>query len=72
MAWDKAAERDQLSAEIAALESETTLQLRERWKAVPIQNLNPDVSMMQPAEDRYRCDAAKLLSSSKIWSIFIQ
>ena len=39
---------------------------------VLIQNLNPDVLMMQPAEDSYRCDAAKLLSSSKIWSIFIQ
>jgi hypothetical protein len=25
---------------------------------VPIQNLNPDVLMMEPAEDWYRCDAA--------------
>jgi Protein of unknown function (DUF2924) len=34
MARDKTAERDQLSAEIAALLSETTFQLRERWKAL--------------------------------------
>jgi hypothetical protein len=34
MAHDKPAERDQLSAEIAALEAQTTLQLRERWKAL--------------------------------------
>ena len=27
---------------------------------VPIQNLNPDVMMMEPAEDRYRSDAADL------------
>ena len=40
--------------------------------AVPIGNLNPDVLMMKPAEDRYRCDAAELLGASKIWSIFIQ
>jgi len=40
--------------------------------AVPIENLNPDVLMMEPAEDSYRCDAAELLSRSKIWSIFIQ
>jgi hypothetical protein len=32
MAWDKTAERAQLSAEIAALESQSTIQLRERWK----------------------------------------
>ena len=37
-----------------------------------IQNLNPHVLMMEPAEDRYRCDAAELLGSSKIWSIFVQ
>ena len=40
--------------------------------AVPIQNLNPDVLMMEPAEDWYRCDAADLLRPPKIWSIFIQ
>ena len=34
--------------------------------------LNPDVLLMEPAEDRYRCDAAELLSPSKMWSIFIQ
>ena len=28
--------------------------------------------MMDPAEDRYRCDAAELLGSPKIWSILIQ
>lgn len=39
---------------------------------VLIQNLNPDVSMMEPAEDRYRCDAAERLGPPKIWSIFIQ
>ncbi len=32
---------------------------------VPIQNLNPDVMMMEPAEDRYRCDAAELLRRRK-------
>jgi hypothetical protein len=40
--------------------------------AVPIQNLDPDVLMMEPAEDWYRCDAAGLLRPSKIRSIFIQ
>ena len=39
---------------------------------VPSQNLNPDVLMMEPAEHRYRCDAAGLLPPSKIWSVFIQ
>jgi hypothetical protein len=38
---------------------------------VPIQNLNPDVLMMEPAEHWYRCDAAELLRPAKIWSIFI-
>jgi hypothetical protein len=33
---------------------------------VPIQNLNPDVSMMQPAEDWYRYNAAELLRPPKI------
>jgi hypothetical protein len=52
-------------------------ELRERWKAmfgkaVPIQNLNPDVLMMEPAEDWYRCDAAELLRPPKIRSILIQ
>jgi hypothetical protein len=41
-------------------------------RAVPIQNLNSDVLMMEPAEDWYRCSAAVLLSPSKIWSIFVQ
>jgi hypothetical protein len=39
---------------------------------VPIENLNPDVLMMDPAEDRYRSDAAELLDPPKIWSILIQ
>jgi hypothetical protein len=39
---------------------------------VPIQNLNSDVLMMEPAEDWYRSDAAHLLDPSKIWNIFIQ
>jgi hypothetical protein len=34
MARDKGTDRDQLSAEIAALQSETALQLRQRWKAL--------------------------------------
>jgi hypothetical protein len=34
--------------------------------------LNPDVLMMKPAEDWYRCDAAELLRPAKIRSIFIQ
>jgi hypothetical protein len=37
-----------------------------------IQNLNPDVLMVDTAEDRYRCDAAELLRPPKIRSIFIQ
>ena len=40
--------------------------------AVPSQNLNPDVLMMEPAEDRYRCDAADLLLPPELRSIFIQ
>jgi hypothetical protein len=39
---------------------------------VPIQNLNSDVLMMEPAEDWYRSDAAGLLRSPKIWSVFVQ
>ena len=39
---------------------------------VPIQKLNPDVLMVDTAEDRYRCDAAELLRPPKIRSIFIQ
>jgi len=39
---------------------------------VPIQNLKPDVLMMEPAEDWYRCDASDLLRWPKIWSVFIQ
>ena len=39
---------------------------------VPIQNLNPDVLMVDTAEDWYRCDAAELLRPAKIRSIFIQ
>ncbi len=42
------------------------------FKAVPIQNLNPDILMMQPAKDRYRCDTADPLRPAKIRSIFIQ
>ena len=38
----------------------------------PIQNLNPDVSMVQPAEDWYRYEAAELLGPPKIWSILVQ
>jgi hypothetical protein len=32
---------------------------------VPGQNLKPDVLMMEPAEDWYRCDAADLLGTAK-------
>jgi hypothetical protein len=32
----------------------------------------PNVLIMEPAEDRYRCDAAELLGPPKTWSIFIQ
>jgi len=34
--------------------------------------LNPDVLMMEPAEDWNRCDTAGLLRTAKIWGIFIQ
>jgi len=36
------------------------------------QLLNPDVLMMEPAEERYRCDTAGPLCPPKIRSIFIQ
>jgi hypothetical protein len=39
---------------------------------VRIQNLNPEVLMMEPAEDWHRCDATELLRPPKIRSIFIQ
>ena len=42
------------------------------FRVLPVQNLNPDVLMMEHAEDWYSCDAAGLLSPSKMWSIFIQ
>ncbi len=41
-------------------------------RVVPIQNLKPDVLMMESAEGRDRCDATELLYLPKIWSIFIQ
>ena len=40
--------------------------------AVPIENLNPDVLMMEPAEDRYRSDATDLLLPPELRSIFTQ
>jgi hypothetical protein len=54
--------------------------LRQPWRptvlvidhVVPIQNLNPDVLVMEPTEDWYRCDAADLLRPAKIRSIFVQ
>ena len=39
---------------------------------VPIQNLNADVLMMQPAEDWNRHDGADLLRPSQIGCIFVQ
>jgi hypothetical protein len=39
---------------------------------VRIQNLKPDVLMMEPAKDWYRGDAADLLGLPKIWSVFLQ
>jgi hypothetical protein len=50
----------------------TMHQNRDLRLLVPSQNLDPDVLMMEPAEHRYRCDAAGLLLPSKIWSVFIQ
>jgi hypothetical protein len=38
---------------------------------VPSQNLDPDVLMMEPAQDRYRW-AAELLRRLKMRNIFIQ
>lgn len=40
--------------------------------AVRIQNLKPDVLMMEPAKDWYRDDAADLLGLPEIWSVFLQ
>jgi len=42
------------------------------FAVVPTQNLNPNVLMMEPADDWYRCDAADPLRLPKIWSILIQ
>jgi hypothetical protein len=42
------------------------------WDPVPIENLNSDVLMMEPAEDRYRSDATDLLLPPELRSIFIQ
>jgi site-specific DNA recombinase len=39
---------------------------------VPIENLNSDVLMMEPAEDRYRSDATDLLLPPEFRSIFTQ
>ena len=38
----------------------------------PSQNLNPDVLMMESAEDWYRCDGAELLRAPKIRRILVQ
>ena len=43
-----------------------------RGQRVPSQNLNPDLLMMEPTEDWYRCDAPDLLRPAKIRSIFVQ
>ncbi len=40
--------------------------------AVLSQNLNPDVLMMESAEDRYRSDAAELLRALKIRRVLVQ
>jgi hypothetical protein len=41
-------------------------------KVVLSQNLNPDVSVMESAENRYLCDAAELLRPPKIRRILLQ
>ncbi len=45
--------------------------LSQYGQVVPIQNLKPQVLMMEPAEDWYRCNAAELLRPAKIWSVLI-
>jgi hypothetical protein len=39
---------------------------------VPTQNSNPDISMMQAAQDRQRHDGANRLSTPEVWCVFIQ
>jgi hypothetical protein len=40
--------------------------------AVPSQNLNRNVLMMQLAEDWDRCDAAELVPPPELWSVLLQ
>jgi hypothetical protein len=46
-------------------------QAKLKHHAVLSQNLNPDVSVMESAENRYRCDAAELLQPPKIRRILL-
>jgi hypothetical protein len=39
---------------------------------VLVQNLNPDILMMQPAKDWNRREAADLLRPAEIWCVLIQ
>jgi len=43
--------------------------LSDDQAAMPIQNLNTDALMMEPAEDWSRRDSADLLPSPGLWSI---
>jgi hypothetical protein len=62
--------KDSVSAEQAG--AATNCQLSARPMGVFTQNLTPDVFMMQPAQDWYRCDVADPLRPPKMWSIFVQ
>jgi hypothetical protein len=43
-------------------------------RTIPVlsKNLNPDILVMESAEDWYRCDGAELLSAPKIRRILVQ
>ena len=41
-------------------------------EAVPVQNLNPDILMVQTAKDGNGCNVTDLLRSPKIWCILAQ
>jgi hypothetical protein len=58
--------------ESVILEHAMVALLSRMLRAVPIQSLNPDVLMMEPAEDWHRCNAAGLLRPPKIWSVFVR
>jgi hypothetical protein len=51
---------------------ERLAEAKSEQRPVPIENLNSDLLMIEPAEDRYRSDATDLLLPPELRSTFTQ